>query len=119
MILIIEDCLDSQTLYQFALSTEKFDVKTVSNGLEALEFLEKHQPPALILMDYHMPQMNGKELAEKIKSNPNWAHIKILVISGITDLKDRARQMKADGFLAKPFELSNLYSEVKKLTELK
>ena len=61
-----------------------------------------------------LPEMSGAEFMAKLKTVPAWGKIKIVVVSGVDELKRRAREIGADGFIRKPFELSTFYDELEK-----
>ena len=85
-------------------------VEGVETGLEALARIDA-KPPDLLLTDVGLPDVDGLEIARRVKSNPATAHVPVLVISGHfnTELSAGAlRSMCADAFLAKPLDLSAL-----------
>jgi DNA-binding response OmpR family regulator len=110
-ILIIEDSIDTRVLYKKALEMEDYQVSMVGSGQEAIEHL-KSERPDLLLLDLSLPEMSGEELLQIIRSNADWATLKVIVVSGWDNLKTRAREIGANGCIRKPFELSKLYEEV-------
>ena len=110
-ILVIDDDPDILEALSEILESEGFGIHQARNGLEALEVLEPLRPD-LILLDLMMPVMDGWEFAENIRRRPDWAEIPVIVLSADRNIEDKARQLGAVGYLAKPFELSELLSLV-------
>ena len=110
-ILVIDDDPDILEALSEILESEGFGIHQARNGLEALEVLEPLHPD-LILLDLMMPLMDGWEFAERIRRRPDLAQIPVIVLSADRNIEDKARQLGAVGYLAKPFELSELLSLV-------
>lgn len=113
-ILIVEDDADSRALYRRALEAEDYDVMTEANGTLALQKLAAGVTPHLILLDLTMPEMSGNDFFAQLKELPNAASIKVILVSGITDIATRAKELGADGYIRKPIELRTFHREVKK-----
>src|SRR6266545_4067021 len=75
-------------------------------------------PKNLLLADVVMPRKNGYEVCEAVKGDPGLRHIPVLLLAGTFEAFDesRARQARADGHIAKPFESQALINKVKELT---
>ncbi len=101
-LLIVDDEDDVIQALRFRLETSGYKVVTASNGLEALEHLEKIKID-LVLADFMMPEINGLELAERIRSNAAWADTKLVLFSCHTEaeLRARARALGALDYLPK------------------
>ena len=110
--LVVEDDLDSQILYKHSLKLENFRVDVASNGQMALDYLNSHPAPDVIFLDLSMPTMTGKEFMAKLRENPDWDMIRVIVISGWDDLQNRSRDIGADGFIRKPFNRASLHDEI-------
>ncbi len=87
-----------------------------SNGIEALSILEKNSID-ILLLDLHMPKMDGYETLNKIKDIPNYEEIDIVIITTDEDEKKKLLQMGANDFLPKPFDLKELESRIYKHME--
>lgn len=116
-ILVVEDNLDTQFLIKRALREESYEVIAVSSPLEAFTHIETQGIPNLILLDMTFPEMSGAEFLEKLKANPQWAAIKVAIVSGIDNLRTKAREIGADSYIRKPFELDKFYDEIERLLE--
>ena len=81
-ILVVDDDKNLVKSLKYQLGKRGYSTSVAHNGKIALERVE-HQPPDLILLDIKMPEMDGYEVMKALKHRPEWAHIPILVMSGI------------------------------------
>ena len=79
-ILIADDEPNIVISLEFLMEHNGFQVQSASNGEDALKAVDTFAPD-LILLDVMMPQRNGFEVCQKIRENPAWAHIKIIMLS--------------------------------------
>ena len=110
-ILIAEDNVINQKVIIGLLADSGIEVVIANDGLEALEILEQDNNFTLILMDAHMPRMDGFEATRKIRGNPRYDHIVVIALSGDTAVDD-IRKMKEAGMqehLEKPLNIDALY----------
>ncbi|MCL3780927.1 response regulator [Prolixibacteraceae bacterium JC049] len=114
-ILIVEDNLDLQQ-YLTQLLQKTYNVKTASNGVEAWEYLQNHKPD-IIISDVMMPQMDGFELCDKIKSDLSTSHIPVILLTAKTEEQDKTLGLRkgADLYLEKPFNSEILLSYLRNL----
>jgi two-component system chemotaxis response regulator CheY len=105
-VLLMDDDETIREVVQMALVVRGYEVLTAPNGALALDLIRRH-PPSLILLDMRMPVMDGWEFARRYRQMPG-PHAPIIVLTAAVDPADRAQQVKADGFLAKPFSLKEL-----------
>ena len=86
------------------------------DGEEAIR-LARVNNPDILLLDIHLPKINGYEVCKSVKSNPSMAHSKVLIVSGMAQHYDqlKAKKAGADGYIAKPFSSVALIEKVKKL----
>lgn len=106
---------DDETISEFVvwiLSDEGHDVVTASNGEIALHRLESFDPN-VILLDMRMPVMDGWHFAEAYRDGrPSPAPI--VVLTAAQDAALRAADIRADGFLGKPFDLDELLATIRR-----
>ena len=116
-LLIVEDNIELLMLLNQLLST-KYIVKTASNGKEAMKIIRKEELD-IIISDVMMPVMNGIELTRKIKSNANYKHLPIILLTAKTQEEDRnnALEVGADSYVTKPFKLSDLELRINNIIE--
>ena len=119
-ILVVDDVPANVKLLEARLMAEYSDVLTASNGRDALDICDRTQVD-VILLDIMMPEMDGFEVCERLKSNPRTAHIPVVMVTALDQPSDRVRGLKAgaDDFLTKPVNDLQLISRVKSLVRLK
>ncbi len=91
----------------------RFEVKTASTGYDAGILTEQFQPDVMLL-DYKLPDINGTAVCRTIRANPNYEHMKIIVISGVADPDEveELRSAGADEFIRKPFDITEVIARV-------
>lgn len=112
-ILVVDDVVSNVLLLRVLLTNEKFKVITASNGREALtQAVNAH--PDLILLDVMMPEMNGFEVAEKLKADPETQNIPIIFLTALNTTADIVKGFKvgANDFISKPFNKEELVIRV-------
>lgn len=119
-VLVVDDILPNVKLLEAKLTSEYYNVITAMSGKEALEKV-KSERPDLVLLDIMMPEMDGFEVCKIIKSDPETAHIPIVMVTALTDAQDRVRGLEAgaDDFLSKPINDLALMARVSSLVRLK
>jgi two-component system cell cycle response regulator len=119
-ILVVDDVPANVKLLEARLLAEYFDVLTAEDGFKALQICESTHVD-LILLDIMMPGISGFEVCERLKADPRFAHIPIVMVTALDQPADRVRGLKAgaDDFLTKPVNDLQLISRVKSLVRLK
>lgn len=112
-ILLVEDN-DELRSYLTKTLRKKYTVAEAANGIEALGLLEKDIPD-LILSDIMMPEMDGFELCQKVKTNISTCHIPLILLTALSEREDvlKGLSMGADDYITKPFDISILESKIK------
>lgn len=107
-LLVVEDSLEMQAFVVKQLASE-YHILTATNGVEALAVLEK-QVVNLVISDIMMPEMDGLELCEHLKSELDYSHIPIILLTAKTTLQAKIEGMKlgADVYIEKPFSVEYL-----------
>lgn len=108
-ILIVDDVPSNVLLLKVLLTNEKFNVVTASGGMQALELVEKERPD-LILLDVMMPEINGFEVAQRLKQKEETAEIPIIFLTALNGSSDIVKgfQMGGNDFISKPFNKEEL-----------
>ncbi len=119
-ILIIEDDPNSSVILQKLLTHERYDVSTASDGLEAFQIIEADCPD-LILLDIMMPGLDGFTLTRRLRADPRFKDLPIIVVSAKGQTEDIARglDLGANDYLAKPIILEELLARVRTQLRLK
>lgn len=113
-VLVVDDDPNLTELLVDTLETIGYDSRAAASAQEALELMAAEHFD-LVISDINMPKMSGIELLQEIKRHNR--HLPVMLITGIsTDgVKAQAYSNGADGFLAKPFRIGNIESEIAKL----
>ena len=112
-VLLVEDNAINRELGEELLHAVGMVVDCVTNGQEAIDALQNHHYD-VVLMDCHMPVMDGFEATRHIRSHPQWKHLPIFAMTASVLLHDRNHCMEAgmDGVLAKPVNVPELYRQL-------
>ena len=115
-ILIIDDDLDTLRLVGLMLQRQGYKITAATSGQQGLEKVLE-EIPNLILLDVMMPEMDGYEVARRLRANPQTTKIPILMFTAKTQLDDKVAgfEVGADDYLTKPTHPSELQSHVKAL----
>ena len=112
-IFIIEDDPGISFVLSELLEGEGFKVQVAENGVVALELLQKHGVPSLILLDMIMPKMNGWEFAKEFTEK--YDHLcPIIAMTAAADAKQRAKDINAVDLIEKPFDFDQFLATIKK-----
>ena len=119
-ILIVDDEYQNREVLEVMLGAENFVVLTATNGQEALALVAQ-EPPDLILLDIMMPDMDGYEVAARIKGNPALRNIPIIMVTVLDDREAKMRGLNAgaEDFVTKPVDRAELALRVRNLLRLK
>ncbi|MFC1956705.1 response regulator [Chloroflexota bacterium] len=111
-ILVADDELNIRLLVGNLLGGD-YDVLKASNGAEALD-LARRQKPGLILMDIMMPNMDGYSACHAIKNDEATVKIPVVMVTAVGQdlIRMFAKQMGADGYITKPFQLQDLLDTI-------
>jgi len=117
-VLIVDDVPLNVLLVKKMLVRLGVQMTTATNGKEALDKVAENKPD-LILLDLMMPVMDGFEVLERLKGDPQTQNIKIVVLSALNNETEIVRAMKdgAEDFIAKPIIMERLISCIKKQLE--
>lgn len=113
-LLVVDDNEDNRYTLTRRLDREGYtNVATATNGREALELLQA-RPIDLVLLDIMMPDMNGYEVLERLKADPQLRHIPVIMISAIDEIESviRCVELGAEDYLSKPFNPTLLRARV-------
>jgi CheY-like chemotaxis protein len=112
-ILVVDDSATVRKFVAASLNIKGFRVVTASDGVEAMELMPKEKFD-LIITDLNMPDMDGYEFIRTVQETPEFRNIPIIVLSSMTNLKDKdlALQVGAIAFLEKPLSAEAIQREV-------
>jgi two-component system response regulator MprA len=113
VILLVDDDLDIRREVSEILREEGFDVMAASGGAEALRLLgESSALPVVILLDLVMPRTDGWEFRRAQLADPRLASIPVLVFSSFGSGPRNAADLRAAGFVTKPFAIAELLGAI-------
>jgi two-component system cell cycle response regulator len=119
-VLIVEDNPQGLELLEVYMEDLQPEVTVLgaTNGLEALEMVERHHPD-LILLDIMMPRMSGFEVCRHLKGNPETRDIQVVMITALSETGDveRATESGADDYLTKPVDRVALVNLVRSMLQ--
>jgi len=115
-VLTVDDSPSVRKLVEFTLKAKGFGVSSAGNGLEALALMAGERFDAVIL-DINMPQMNGLEFLQKIRTDQAYAAIPVVMLTteGQDEDKDKAISLGATAYIVKPFKPTQLLSLLEKI----
>lgn len=116
--LIVDDSFTMRNMVTLALQDEDFDVVSAEDGVDALE-KSKGKNFDVIVTDINMPNMDGLQLIEKLRSEENFKFTPILVLTteGGEDKKKEGKRLGATGWIVKPFNPQVLISTINKVCQ--
>ena len=115
-ILIADDEPNIVTALEFLLARGGYEVLIARDGEEALKTLESARPD-LVLLDVMMPVKSGYEICKRIRERPEWAHIKVVMLSakGRDAEVNKGMAVGADLYVTKPFSTRELMEQIRGL----
>lgn len=117
-ILLADDSVTAQNMGRKILADAGYEVIAVNNGSAALKKIAELKPD-LVILDVYMPGYSGLEVCQRLKESQDTARIPVLLSVGKLEpfKPEEAQRVKADGYIVKPFEASELLSALSKLED--
>src|SRR5712691_110129 len=117
-ILLADDSITIQKVVELTFSDGDYEVIAVNNGAKAIQKLAEMRPD-IILSDIIMPEKNGYEVCEYVKSHPEFRNIPVVLLTGTFEPfdPDRADKAGCDAVVTKPFESQSLIHKVEELID--
>ncbi|MDO4570711.1 MAG: response regulator [Planctomycetia bacterium] len=113
-ILLVDDDLDIVSLIKDVLERDgRFETRSANNGFEAGMMVKEYHPD-LIVLDVMLPDINGKEVCQRVRSDKSMDNVQIICISGMVE-QDRIEDLMASGandFIHKPFDVDYLLKRI-------
>jgi len=112
-ILLVDDTPDNLRLLSAMLTEQAYDVRSVKSGSAALMVVQA-EPPDLILLDINMPGMNGYEVCQRLRVQPDTQEIPIIFISALNEAFDKVKAFSVGGmdYISKPFQVEEVLVRV-------
>ncbi len=120
VVLVVDDESVNFDVIEILLFKEGYELHYLSNGAAAIAHLAEIKPD-IILLDVMMPDMDGIEVCQHLRNNPQWKYIPIIIITALSDKEDLARCLGAgaDDFISKPINSSELRARVRSMLRIK
>ena len=117
-ILVVDDEENIAHSLNFLMEKAGYSVRLAADGEEAIEAI-KEAPPDLILLDINMPRMNGYQVCESVRANPEWKDIVIVMLTakGRDIEREKGLAMGADDYIIKPFSTQEVIEKVRGILE--
>jgi DNA-binding response OmpR family regulator len=118
--LVVDDDVELVELITDVLDADgRFEVRTANNGFDAGMMVKEYKPDILVL-DVMLPDINGRDVCERVRSDSTLDDVQIICISGMVeaDKIDDLKKAGANDFVQKPFEVENLIERVCKLLDM-
>jgi two-component system alkaline phosphatase synthesis response regulator PhoP len=123
-ILLVDDDADFVEATKIILENKSYDVAVAYDGKTGLRKVETEQPD-LIILDVMMPEIDGYEVCAKLKSDPHYGHIPILLLTAVGEAisttkytREMGMKIEADDYIPKPVEPIELVERVEKLIRI-
>jgi DNA-binding response OmpR family regulator len=115
-ILIADDEPNIVVSLEFLMKQRGYDVRVVNNGEDALTAVGEFRPD-LVLLDVMMPRLSGYDVCQKVRENPAWQDIKIIMLSakGRDVEVTKGMAIGADAYVTKPFSTKDLIAKVREM----
>jgi two-component system phosphate regulon response regulator PhoB len=113
-LLVVEDDLDISSLLLYTLNNANFDTLAAPDCKTAWEIL-RDNPPALVLLDWMLPDMSGIELLQRMRREPTLETVPVIMLTARSEESDRVRGLEtgADDYIVKPFSPRELCARIR------
>ncbi|OGX17323.1 MAG: hypothetical protein A3K83_01270 [Omnitrophica WOR_2 bacterium RBG_13_44_8b] len=113
-ILVVDDDPDIRDILKLTLSEENYEILEAKDGEEALKIINT-KPLDLVLLDYKIPKMDGRQVCRLIKKDLLLRHLPIIMVTGKGDINDKVDGIDAgaDDYVVKPFEPKELLARIR------
>lgn len=117
-VLIVDDVFDNIAIAEAVMEHNGAEVRHAKNGIEGLELIQTFDTN-LILLDLSMPDMNGWDMHDALRQNPETAWIPVIALTAHAMQGDKEKVLDAgfDGYIAKPFSVRTLIGDIRAILE--
>ena len=123
-ILVVDDNEDTIEMVETLLSSEDYEVETAADGMEALSLLDTDKKsgslPDLVILDMFMPEMSGREVCEKMRSDDTLKSMRVIFFTA-ADFSEKGRltldKLNVSDYIVKPFHNEDFLSRIKNAIE--
>ena len=116
--LILDDDQSVLDVMEEVLNYSHYEVRTTKDSHELMSLLESYSPD-IVLLDYLLNGNNGGEICHQIKSNPKTSHLPVIIVSAYPKLLESLGDYGCDAVIPKPFDLTDLLTQVENCLYIK
>lgn len=119
-ILIVDDEPNIVISLEYLMKREGWETSVAADGEAALEALEKGRPPPdLVILDVMLPKLNGFEVCKRIRAEPRWRSLQILMLTAKGRETEVAKGLGlgADAYVTKPFSTQDLVAQIRHMLQ--
>lgn len=112
--LVVEDNANEAQLLAEFLRVNGYETEVVANGMEAITFLQRYDPPDVVLLDMHMPELDGPQTIRSIRAEPRMRGLKLFGVSGLSpdEMNVPIGPLGVDCWFSKPVDARRLIAEI-------
>lgn len=110
-VLVVDDDTDLLQMVSIVLSNNNMQVTPLEKCLEFKDYMESEKPD-IVLMDIYLGECDGRDLCANLKNNKSYAGTPVILYSAGNITAESVKKSKADDFLSKPFDISQLISRI-------
>jgi DNA-binding response OmpR family regulator len=113
-VLIADDEPNIVISLEYLLEHDGYQVQVARDGQEALDAIAR-QPPDLVLLDVMLPRVSGFDVCQKIRENPAWQHVRIVILTakGREVEMSKGLALGAHAYITKPFSTQDLLAQIR------
>jgi len=114
-IMLVDDSSTNNLLYESIFESEGYDVIVCDSGRTALKKLTQKERPNIVLLDLMMPGIDGFDVLEKIKSNPDTKEIPVIILTAKVDAESESKafELGAVDYIIKPIGIYEITEEIR------
>jgi CheY-like chemotaxis protein len=113
-VLIVDDDADIREALTDTLQDEGLQVAATENGQAALDYLRSNARPAVILLDWMMPVMDGAQFYAELSRDPELCAVPVVLLTADANARERAATLGIAGYLKKPVNVEDLLSAIQR-----
>ncbi len=114
LVLLVEDHPQLREIYADVLRDEGFRVEVAVDGIEGLGKATSVLAPDVVVVDLHLPKLDGLEVIRRLRAHPGTSRLPIIMFSSDHAAEDEARRAGCDAFLMKPSPLATLIEAIQR-----
>ena len=117
-VLLVDDEPNIILSLQFLIEQAGYEARVARDGEAALKAIEEHKPD-LVLLDVMLPKRDGFDVCERIRANPAWKNIRIVMLTakGRDSEREKGLALGADAYITKPFSTREAMEQIKRFLD--